>query len=280
MVTGNNTASSTSYIDASLTPSNIDELNKYLFVHPSFFQIALFDIKTRSFCGLKSIERTKTSNPNQDLHSLFDDSWLRSRKKTKAIVSTSKCTLVPKSLFNHKNLYEILSLEHDIKKNDTLQSIFIKELDAQFIFANREDWAKFFDDLDIDIIHSFPHFSRTILKDFEDLSNVVFINNLELQVEITVLKSNQLHLHNYYDCKTDADFLYFSMLAFENLNLNPEITPTVLFGQINHADEKHTALLKYIRNLKFASFPKSVKVVPELLEAPSHLYYNLMTAAL
>ena len=85
MVTGNNTTSYPTYLDTSLTPSDIDELVKYILVHPTYVQVALFDNKSQIFCGLKTIQLKSPIESASFLSELLEDSWLRSGSRIQAI---------------------------------------------------------------------------------------------------------------------------------------------------------------------------------------------------
>jgi branched-subunit amino acid transport protein AzlD len=106
----------------------------------------------------------------------------------------------------------------------------------------------------------YNHFSTLAIKVAMESAN--FKENTTVCLDIakdtfycTVIEKGKLLLHNVYSYKTNEDFIYYVLFCFEQLQLDPNITPVTLSGSIIKEDSLYTLLYKYIRHISFVTIP-------------------------
>jgi hypothetical protein len=76
-------------------------------------------------------------------------------------------------------------------------------------------------------------------------------------VTIAVAEPEKLWLLNTYSYQTTKDFLYFALLAYQQLHLNTERTPLILAGELVQDSDIYRVLRAYIKNIDWAKLPEN-----------------------
>jgi hypothetical protein len=74
---------------------------------------------------------------------------------------------------------------------------------------------------------------------------------------IAVADTQKLWLLNTYSYQTTKDFLYFILLAYQQLNLNTERTPLVLAGELIQDSDIYRVLRAYVKHIDWAKPPQN-----------------------
>lgn len=75
------------------------------------------------------------------------------------------------------------------------------------------------------------------------------------EIRLTVWREGQLLFTNAYTCQSARDFLYFSLLAFEQTSCSPAQTPFFLMGELTEDAEIYRTLYRYFKGLRFMPYP-------------------------
>ncbi|EIJ37169.1 hypothetical protein JoomaDRAFT_0109 [Galbibacter orientalis DSM 19592] len=188
--------------------------------------------------------------------------------KVSVIHENDLSTFVPKSLFNESNLSNYLKYNIKILENDFISFDELKEHDLYNVyvpFANVNNYIfdKFGD-------FEYKHFSTILIetlintaKKSDEQTLYAYISKNHF--EITVLDQKKLVLYNTYQYQQKEDFIYHLLFVIEQLNLNPEETPTYLLGDISEDSELHKIAYQYIRHVEISNcfYPKKIKETTE-----------------
>jgi hypothetical protein len=164
--------------------------------------------------------------------------------------------LVPNCYFEETHMKKYLEqtvkvLPNDFISYDPLKNTPTNVVYIPFVNLNNFFFSKYG-------TFEFYHASSIIIDQFikkhkADKEPKMFVNVSGTHIEILVLKEGCLTFYNSFETTTANDFLYYTLFAMEQLNLDPEILETVLLGTLTEKSEAFTLAYKYIRNLRLYS---------------------------
>lgn len=67
--------------------------------------------------------------------------------------------------------------------------------------------------------------------------------------EIIIVQEGKLVLFNSFQYQTAQDFIYFVLFVYEQLSLDPEVTPLFLMGRVDQDDIFYQQAYKYVRHV-------------------------------
>jgi hypothetical protein len=104
----------------------------------------------------------------------------------------------------------------------------------------------------------------------------VFVNLRNHIAQIAVFDRRNLQFYNSFAFTKASDFLYFTLLAFDQLKLNPLDVPLTISGELMEDSEIYRLLYRYFRDIRFAPTPAGLYHFPGSIQSlPSHLNYDL-----
>lgn len=103
----------------------------------------------------------------------------------------------------------------------------------------------------------------------------VYINVTGNKFQIGAFNREKLLLSNTYEFKTAKDFIYFTLLVFDQLDLNVEKTKLFLSGEVMKASEIYNLLYRYIRHIDFMKRTSAFKFDVAFNSQPNHFNYDL-----
>ncbi len=173
--------------------------------------------------------------------------------EVKLIYYNKKSTLVPSTLFDHKNSLNYLSYNtliniDDIAANDQIlnqeiNNVYIPNTEINnFIF----DKFKTFD---------FFHYSSLVIEKVsneltQNFSEKVFVNINDGFIDILFFKDKKLVFYNSYDYNSNEDILFYLLFCFSELKLNPDKIHTVFSGSIDLDSKLYELIYTYVRNVE------------------------------
>ncbi len=217
-----------------------------------------------------------------EVHS--QDNLLKSRyAKSSIAIINEKSTLIPSRLYNeshNRTYFEKLML---LQNDDVLLVNDIPELDIKNIFAIDLGLKKLIDGYfpNANIIHN----STLFIRGAKELSKhrngyQVYLDINGDQFQIVLYDDQDLMFSNSFNFKTSNDFIYFTMLIFDQFNLKPEAVPLYLSGQIVEDSELYKLIYRYIRHIHFIQFPHFLNFGKRLKKHLGHHYFNLYCSKL
>lgn len=197
--------------------------------------------------------------------------------RVRCAVFNHAATLVPNRLFNPAELpaYFNLLLRAAIPLNYHFDEL--PDLDSKLVFAIESSTAKVCEQY-------FPkekptHASAALLRAWQRLARRndydVFLNLRNQVAQIAVFDRRHLLFFNTFSFQKASDCLYFTLLPFEQLRLNPLETPLTLSGELMPDSEIYRLLYRYIRDLRFAQLPDFYQFPGAIQALPAHLNFDL-----
>ena len=93
--------------------------------------------------------------------------------------------------------------------------------------------------------------------------------------EVLYFKNGILQFYNSFNYTTAEDFIYYTLFAFEQLELNPEKIPVTLYGEVDKDSSIYNLLYKYVRFVEFGQRPKMLNYSTAFDVLFDHHYFNL-----
>lgn len=190
-------------------------------------------------------------------------------KKLKEVLETNKITsmsfsevtiihrnplfsLVPKALFDEKELPNYLKLNAKILANDLIAYDEIPEFDIINVYVPFVNINNYIFELfgDFEYQHNGTVLVQTLLNNFDSGKEpICYVHILENQLDVTVIANKKLLLYNSFSFSTKEDFIYYILFVIEQLKLDTESLKLKLFGSIEEGDELYSICYKYIREV-------------------------------
>ncbi len=254
-----------SYVAGNKEPRRLIELGSFEFVIPLDVNRALRNEKALCLFSNFVIEHAWLGNP-------FGHSgiWIENRYST----------LIPEALYDEHALHEYLSFNLQIPQDYILRSEYIPSIEAWNVFALPAEWQKQIAFIlpSVKFHHASSCFIEAIIAhgNIGELNENVFIYPHRFYFEMAYTVKNKLIFYNTFPYSTQEDFIYFVLFGFEQLGLNPEIVPVILMVEIDTGSLLHLILIRYVRNVNFASRNKDVIYTYAFDQIPSHYFLNII----
>ena len=180
-------------------------------------------------------------------------------KEVVVIYDNELFTLVPESLFDQNNLADYLKFNTKILKTDF--TVF-DELEAGGLinvyipYSNINNF--FFDHFgSFSFFHSQTVFLKSVLDKKTLTADIkeVHVHIAETSLAILIKKNNCLLLNNRFNFQNAPDCVYYILYCYEQLQLDPEVNPILLYGQVKETDEVYALIYQYIRNVSIVQTP-------------------------
>ncbi len=204
--------------------------------------------------------------------------------RAKVLISNRWVTLVPAPLFdeNQKELY--LNFNFPIPAGFVVAVDYLTDLEAWSVYALPLEWGKQIPLLMPGAQHT--HAASAFIESgmlfcrINRHAEAVLIQPGRDWFEMAYFARSSLVFYNTFHYQSPEDFIYFVLFVFEQLNLNPEITPVWLVGDIEEGSPLHSILTRYIRKVSFPTRPDHLTWTYEFNEVPGHVFYSLIYSQL
>jgi len=202
----------------------------------------------------------------KELKTLLDKHKILGQKfsEVQVIHKNNLFSLVPKTLFNEKELANYLKFNTKLLAND---HIVYDELDNQDIvsvyvpFTNINNYV--YDNFgEFEFKHSSTVLLHTLLHKKPSSKPVCYVHVSDREMELVVLHQKKVILYNQFKYATKEDFLYYILFTYEQLKLDPEHHKLKLFGTIEEENDLFEICYHYIRKVSIF-VPKNVKYTLE-----------------
>lgn len=254
-------------------------------------RFSVIDIKHNKFLAIEdfvyNFQNSHFSYPLA-IDQIFDEhSYLKAGfwKSIKLFVRNAKFTILPVSLFDEKLKKEALSLNCNISSSENINFYKHSSTDIVNIFAYEKEIfdtiQKIYPNKLIELVHHSSMFFEGVLSHSNNHQHVnVFAYVEDNLLTIAVKKEEKILFINNFKFQSANDLLYFVLFVYEEIDLNPEIVPLNLSGDIDKASEGFDKLHRFIRYIKFTSKPQNLKLSYKFDEVDDHRYFSLLNAHL
>ncbi|HPE82797.1 MAG: DUF3822 family protein [Aequorivita sp.] len=177
------------------------------------------------------------------------------------VYTTPVYSLVPTLLFDETKASEYLKFNSKILANDYMAHDIIENHDIVVVYVPFMNINNFFFEKygSFSYYHAITVMLKVILEKENDSLPKMYLHFHKNSFDCIVVKNGELQLCNSYTYKTPEDFIYYTLFCMEQLNLNPENLPVILFGEIEKEDDNFKIAYTYIRNLEFIDSSSSYK---------------------
>jgi len=200
-------------------------------------------------------------------------------KETEVIIASPDFTLIPSALFEESKSEEFLGISTTIKKPaETGIENFVRQ-EMKLVYSWPASWKRA-------IVQAFPsatihHYSFYLLQGIlnQPSETAVYAHVQDFREDIIVVKEGKLMFFNSFSFQSPEDFLYYILLAYDRHELNRELIPLKLLGEIEQGSALYSLCYKYIREINFMNRPGNSlipKAEGESGELPDHFYFNLL----
>ena len=250
METGQKTTQKTTKIDPYINNSSLA-----IHVNESWVIFCLFNHKKLSSLNKVSFLQKKKSNYVLKTIKKYIKSFSNENipSEVKLIYYNKTSTLVPSTLFDHKNSLNYLKYNtsiniddiaaNDLVLNHEINNVYIPNTEINnFIF---EKFRTF----------DFFHYSSLIIEKIsnelvENFSEKFFVNINDGFIDILFFKDKELMFYNSFDHNSDEDILFYLLFCFSELKLNPDEIHTVFSGSIDLDSKLYELIYTYVRNVE------------------------------
>ena len=161
-------------------------------------------------------------------------------------------SLVPKALFNPKELanylkFNVKLLANDLVVYDKIPNYELVNVYVPFVNLNNYIYDLFGE-------FEFRHHGTVLLDSLLNLHNkgkapICYVHVDADQIDITVVEQKKLLFFNSFRITSKEDFIYYLLFSLEQLKLDPETVKVRLFGTIEEEDERYEIAFEYIQNI-------------------------------
>ena len=127
---------------------------------------------------------------------------------------------------------------------------------------------------------TFVNVNSTLLSAFHKASlqfdePSFFINIYGNFFHASVFENGKLLISNIYEFKKTKDFIYFTLLIFNQLKLNVEQTKLFLAGELMKSSEIYNLIYRYVRHINFVEKTTDLEFDEAFEDVPQHFYFDL-----
>lgn len=239
--------------------------------------------KEQKVLGLRSYRYAALVQPLQ--HLLKEDVILNSSyHQTRVGIFSKQFTLLPNELFESvATAKEYLSNLVALQQNDRVKVDTLASNDAKCVYATNRHVIEEVEAClpSAKIYHSATGLLQNFCTNFDKSTINIFLHIYNHTISLTVTDKGQLQFYNNFTFKASADCLYFVLLVYKQLGLQPQKVPLYVVGELVENSEIHQLLHKYIKTIKFVDFPNFYTFGSNLKEElPSNLFFDLYSLKL
>lgn len=199
---------------------------------------------------------------------------------------TSEYTLIPTPLFQKEKEDTYLNFCFS-NKSDCDMVLFsnkIKMADSVCLFGVPKNIVdllnKYYKDIHF-FCQATPFIESALLSTTIDSNhNHVHIDLQVSNFDIIVTSGNNLKMHNSFNYNNHNDFLYYTLLIFEQLKLNTHSTIIFLSGKADKSTNIYSLLKKYIKQVEIKKETKHFKFASVFKNIPIQNHLNLFNIPL
>lgn len=267
---------------------NVDHIAQYnlsLQISTELFRVCVTDTENNRCLLLEDYQFSSIQSPSQLLDQMdliYDDHHILQAgfwKSIKLSIKNKSFSLIPSSLFDKDHVKDYLNINCTVNgrevfyyRQNTTDSVNIFSADREIT-----DWfAARYPHKSLKIFHyTSPFIDGVMIEQPSREEKSMYIVTEKNSLTILVKRNKKLEFCNTFNYITTDDFVYFVMFVFDQLKLNPEMTPVTLWGEVTPDSAVFNKLYKYIRQISFGNKPSSLYFGYQFDEVFDHKFYDL-----
>ena len=279
-------------MDASFNPGETYQYGLAIIFGESDISFCINDLKRGKYIGLHHMVRNDTipgiglSQEKPTFQEFLSEvvsqvPWLKNQfKLLKIAYDGTKTTLIPSQLFDPAETLNYMDFSYGKSSENQVFSDHLENLDASLVFSIPSKTVQAVGDHfhKHRIVSSSSVFIESICTNYKNRthSSKVFLNIHGLYFDLMIYNGHQMAYFNSFSHSCPEDIAYYLVFVIEQLNLNPEQIPLVLFGDTAKDEGLLDLLYNYIRHIEFGRRSAFFRYSFNMNEIPAHSYYPLL----
>ncbi len=270
--------------DETLDPQQLAAYNLYLTAGPAGLRLGVADVKRNKFLALEEYAAPEADTTlAQQLVALAADHDLlgcTGWNRVRLAVHNRAFTLLPAPLYRAGDETAYLALHHALDtRHESVHAYTHGGPDIVSLFAADRSLSAWFGQTYPAgrLVHRTSALLHGVLQQSENNGPArVYLSIGPRQLTILVMRGKQLQLCNVFPYSTPEDLIYYVILVMQELQLNPDQDPVMVWGDLTHDSELFSILRKYIRNLRFGNRPFDLGYSYRLNDLFEYRYFELV----
>ena len=286
---------SAQYTDTEYNSDNHEKYRLSIQLRLDGFSFAIIEPVQKQLMHLQNFrlaEKPKQSLENRwiDIHEYFNlllkqnHYSLNTFQKTLITVENREYTFMPDSIFATGNEKEQLLLSQSIHYSFKEFSNTIPGTDRILIGAIFKPFYLMIQDYfeSSKLLHSVTVLQNEIKKyqRKKKQGRALYISVSNHDMHMIAVHNEELLMSNSFSFTSKEDFVYFILLAYDQLKLNAEKDPIYFLGDISESSPIYQISWQYIRNIHFIDHTAGIKAGSAFDQMPIHEYFILIQSAL
>ena len=284
MEIGNNIKATLSHIDPRLEEKIPESCHLSIQVNIESFSYTLLDLNEQKYVALEHYDFSPGgtySKTAEAIDQVISSNNLLKRKNTSVSASISHHinTLIPSILFDKNHTKKLLTFNQPLLENEKEYSDWLPTIESFNLYTIPDELIRCFEKHfeNLSWRHDSSILIESLIKQFKlQEEQKIYLSIQNNYFEMTVLKGKKLIFYNSFPYKTAEDFIYYLLFACEQLNLNPEQIPVIIFGEILKDSNVYQIVYKYIRHIEFSTRNKSYNYSSIFNDIKQHFHYKLL----
>jgi len=223
----------------------------------------------------------KKFTPDQLREIMYKDDFLgKSYRAIRAILPSSRFTMIPTALYDPGKKEEYFGFNHPAEESSIILTDRLSDPDSWLLFSVFRPFSEIISEkwsLVVPQHHLRPLFCQ-VNQERKHYSGFYIHAHIEPDFfNLLIFGENTLLLANSYQYRNATDIMYHILNAFRIIGIKQEET-IVLSGHTDRFDDLSSNLMMYIRNVKFINFSGSQTFSYVFNDIPVHRYINLFSA--
>jgi hypothetical protein len=279
--------------DSSFDPQETLQYGMAIVFSETDFSCCVTDLKRGKCIGLHHLVRNDAvagHGPSQDKPGfpqfladvVAHQPYLKNQfKLLKIACEETKSTLIPSPLFDPAEVSGYLNFAFGQIVEDQVFSDHLINSDAYQVFSVPVKLVQPMVDQfqKHRIISSSGIFIESIWLNYKSRMHApkVFLNIRARYMDLMIFDGHQMTFFNSYAYHCAEDFAYYIIFVLEQLKMNPEQVPLVLFGDDGKVEGLLDLLFNYMKHIEFGKRNAFLKYSHILDEVPAHAHYPLLS---
>lgn len=171
----------------------------------------------------------------------------------KVIHNNNLFALVPKPIFSTNNLAQYLKFNIKLYDNDIISHDEIATTQAVNVYIPNTPVNKII--RETYGIFEYQHFATVLLSILQmhnhNYKEVVYAHFDSRCFHLVIFKDKKMVFFNRFSFENEMDMLYYLLFSLEQSEIDTEVVPIFLLGDIIRNSEKYRAIYNYIRHIYF-----------------------------
>jgi hypothetical protein len=268
--------------DETLDPVNPAAYNLYLSAGAAGLRLGVADVRRNKFVVLEDYGPTPATSLAGQFRALaaqHDLLGLPGWNSVRLAVQNRSFTLLPAPLFRAGDEAAYLRLHHHVDADhEAVQHYRHSTLETVSIFAAEKALLDWFHAAYPTgrVVHQTSALLEGVIHQSEAAApRRVYLSVGQQELTIVAVRDKRVEFCNVFAFTSAEDLIYYTILVMQELQLNPDQDPVIVWGDLVHDSELFTILRKYIRHVRFGNRPFDLAYSYKLNDVFEYRYFEL-----